>query len=200
MLPMVEKGITGGLSHYINRYMKANNKYMKDYDKNRESSYLKYWDENNLYGWVMSQKLPVNGFKLVEDLYEFNEDFLRSYNKKSNEGYFLEVDAQYPESLHEPHNDLQFLPKIKKIDIVKKFVANFHNKKEYIIHIRNLKQELNHRLVLTKVNKIISFNQKLRLKSYVDMNTELQKKANIDFEKYFFKLMNNSVLVKSWKA
>ena len=54
--------------------MKANNKYMKDYDKNRESSYLKYWDENNLYGWVMSQKLPVNGFKLVEDLYEFNEE------------------------------------------------------------------------------------------------------------------------------
>ena len=102
---------------------------MKDYDKNRESSFLKYWDENNLYGWVMSQKLPVNGFKLVEDLYEFNEDFLRSYNKESNEGYFLEVDAQYPESLHEPHNDLQFLPKIKKIDIVKKFVANFHNKK-----------------------------------------------------------------------
>ena len=160
MLPMVEKGITGGLSHYINRYVKANNKYMKDYDKNRETSFLKYWDENNLYGWVMSQKLPVNGFKLVEDLYEFNEDFLRSYNKESNEGYFLEVDAQYPESLHEPHNDLQFLPKIKKIDIVKKFVANFHNKKEYIIHIRNLKQELNHRLVLTKVNKIISFNQR----------------------------------------
>ena len=104
---------------------------------------------------------------------------MKSYNKKSNEGYFLEVDAQYRESLHEPHNDLQVLPKIKKIDIVKKFVANFHNKKEYIIHIRNLKRKLNHRLVLTKVNKIISFNQTFWLKSYFDINTELQKKQTL---------------------
>ena len=72
---------------------------------------------------------------------------MKSYNKKSNEGYFLEVDAQYRESLHEPHNDLQVLPKIKKIDIVKKFVANFHNKKEYYTH-KKLK---------TKIKSQISF-------------------------------------------
>ena len=64
MLMMVEKGIRGGICHEIHRYAKANNKYIKNHDKNIESSYLMYFDANNLYGWAMSQKLPVNGFKL----------------------------------------------------------------------------------------------------------------------------------------
>ena len=63
ILLIVEKGIRGGICHAIHRYTKANNKYMKDYDKNKESSYLKYWDVNNLYGWEMSQKLPINKFE-----------------------------------------------------------------------------------------------------------------------------------------
>ena len=74
MLLMVEKGITGGTCHAIHQYAKANNKYMKDYDKNKESSYLKYWDGNNLYGWAMSQKLLVNNFKWIEKTSQFNED------------------------------------------------------------------------------------------------------------------------------
>ena len=74
MLLIVEKGIRGGICNLIRRYAKANNKYMKDYDKNKESSYLKYWDGNNLYGWVMSQKLPVNNFKWIEKTSQFNED------------------------------------------------------------------------------------------------------------------------------
>ena len=117
MLLMVEKGIRGGICHTINRYAKANNKYMKDYDKNKESSCLKYWDVNNLYGWAMSQKLPVNKFKWIEDTSHFNEDFIKSYNEKTNEIYILEVEVQYPEKLHELHNDLLFSPeriKIKK--------------------------------------------------------------------------------------
>ena len=100
MLLIVEKGIRGGLHHSINRCAKANNKYMK------ESSYLKYWDVNNLYGWAMSQKLLVNVFRWAEDLFEFNEDFI-----KRNEGYFVEYDVQYPENLQKPYNDLLFLLK-----------------------------------------------------------------------------------------
>ena len=76
MILLVEKGIRGGICHAIHRYAKANNKYMKDYNKNKESSYLKYWDVNNLYGWAMSQKLPVNKFKWIKDSSQFNEDFI----------------------------------------------------------------------------------------------------------------------------
>ena len=87
---------------------------MKDYDKNKESSYLKYWDVNDLYGWSMLQKLPVNNFEWIEDASQFNEDFIKNFNKESDEGYFLEVDVQYPEELYELHNDLPFLPERMK--------------------------------------------------------------------------------------
>ena len=96
MLLMVEKGIRGGICHSIHRYAKANNKYMKNYDKDMESSYLEYLDANNLYGWLMSQKLPVNVFEWVEELSQFNEDFIKNYDEDSNKEYFLEVDVEYP--------------------------------------------------------------------------------------------------------
>ena len=101
---------------------------MKDYDKNKESSYLKYWDVNNLCGWAMSQKLPVNKFEWIEDTSQFNEDFLKNYNEESDEGYFLEADVQYHEKLHEIHNNLPFLPKRMKIKKVEKFTINSHDK------------------------------------------------------------------------
>ena len=123
---------------------------MKDYDKNKESSYLQYWDVNNLYGWAMSQKLPVNNFEWIKDTSQFNEDFMKNYNEESDEGYFLEVDVQYLEKLQELHNDLPFLPESMKIEKVEKLVANLHDKTEYVIHLRNLKKALNHRLVSKK--------------------------------------------------
>ena len=92
MLLMVEKGIRGGMFHAIRHYAKTNYKYIKDYDKNKESLYLKYWDVNNLYGWAMSQKLLVNNFEWIEETFQFNEDFIKSYNGESEEGYFLQVD------------------------------------------------------------------------------------------------------------
>ena len=98
MLSMIEKGIRGRICHVIHRYAKANNKYMKNYDKNIESSYLMYLDANNLYGWAMSQKLPINGFKGVKKLSKFDEDFTKNYDKKSNRGYILEVDVEYPKN------------------------------------------------------------------------------------------------------
>ena len=159
MLLMVEKGIKGGICHSIYRYVKGNNTYMKDYDKNKESSYLQYWDVNNLYGWTMSQKLPVNNFEWIKDTSQFNEDFIKNYYEESDEGYFFEVDAQYPEKLHEFHNDLPFLPERMKIEKVEKLAANLHDKTEYVIQIRNVKHALNHGLVLKKVQKVIKFNQ-----------------------------------------
>ena len=90
---MVEKYIRRGICHSIYRHANGNNKYMKDYDKNKESSYLKYWDLNNLYGWVMPQILPVNNFDWIQDNYQLNKDFIKNYNEESSEGYFLEVDV-----------------------------------------------------------------------------------------------------------
>ena len=76
---MVEKGIRGGICHSICRYAKANNKYMKDYDKNKEMSYIRYLDANNIYGWVMSQTLPVNNFEWINDTFHVNEGFIKKY-------------------------------------------------------------------------------------------------------------------------
>ena len=81
---------------------------MKDYDKNKESSHLKYWEVNNLFGWAMLQRLPVNKFEWIENTSQFNEDFIKSYNEQSDEEYFLEGDVQYPKKFHELHNDLPF--------------------------------------------------------------------------------------------
>ena len=99
MLLMVEEEIRGGICHAVHRYAKVNNTYMNNYDKSTESSYLMYLDANNLYRWVMSQRLPVNGFKWVEKLSNFNERFIKSFNKNSDVGYFLEVDAEYPKKI-----------------------------------------------------------------------------------------------------
>ena len=100
MLLMIEAGIRGGMCQSVHRYAKANNKYMKNYDKSIESSYLTYLDANNLYGWAMSQKLPVNGFMWYNDyLSDFSEDFIKNYDENRGEGYFLEVDMEYPKQL-----------------------------------------------------------------------------------------------------
>ena len=109
MLLMVQKGIRGGKCHAIHRQANANDKYIKDHDKNKESLSLKYWDVNNSYGSEMLQKLPANNFKWIEDTSQINDDFIKSCNEENNEGYFLEADVQYVEKLHKLHNDLPLL-------------------------------------------------------------------------------------------
>ena len=106
-------------------------------------------------------------------------------NEESDKGYFLEVDVQYPEKLHDLRNDLPFLPERLRIEKVEKLVANLHDRTEYVIQIRNLKQSLNHGLVLKKVQRVIIFNQNASLKPYTDMNTNLRKRAKNDFQKDF---------------
>ena len=129
------------------------------------------------------QKLPVNNFEWIEDTSSFNEDFMKSYNEESDEGYFIKIDIQYPEKLLELH-DLPFLPERMKLENVEKLVTNLHDKTVYVIHIRNLKQALSHGLIL-RVHRMIKFNQKVWLKPYIDMNTELRQKAKNNFEKDF---------------
>ena len=117
--------------------------------------------------------------------------------KISGKGYILEVDVDYPSKLHKLHSDMPFLPERMKIDKTQKLVCNLHDKKKYVVHISILKQALNHGLKLKKVYRVIEFNQEAWLKKYIDVNTELRKKASNDFEKDFFKLMNNAVFGKT---
>ena len=172
---------------------------MNNHDKNEESSYLEYLDANNLYGWAMSQKLQVRNFKWIEkgDISKFNETFIKNYDENSEKGYILEVDLKYPEKIPMLHSNLAFLPERMKINKCTKLTCTIQNKENYVIHIRALKQAINHGLKLETVHKVIEFNQEAWLKPYIDMNTDLRKQAKNDFEKDFFKLMNNSVFGKT---
>ena len=104
MLLIIEKRIRGGTCHAIHRYAKANNKYMKNFDKHIESSYLMYLDANNLYGWAMSQRLPVNDFEWVKELSEFDELFIKNCDENSDKRYILEVVVEYPKNLFNLHS------------------------------------------------------------------------------------------------
>ena len=132
-----DKGIRGGICQATHRYAKANNKYMKNYNKNIESSYIEYLDASNLYGWVMPQKLPANDFEWVkeEDLSQFSEDFIKDYDGNSNTGYFFEGDIGYPKELFNLHKDLPFLPESKKVNKVKKLICDIKDKKKNMLFI-----------------------------------------------------------------
>ena len=116
MLLMIEiEGIRGGMCQSTHRYAEANNRYMKSYDKKTESSYLTYLDANNLYGWAMSQQLPVNGFMWYNNyLSDFNEEFIKNYNENSVLGYFREVDIEYPKNYGVLIKTYHFYQKEKK--------------------------------------------------------------------------------------
>ena len=167
MLLMVEKVIRGGICHAIHKYAKANIKYMNNYNKNKESSYIEYLDANNLYGWPMSQKLSVDGFKWKKNMLKFNEDFLRNYDEDSDKGYILELDAEYPKNLHKLHSDLPFLPERMKIDKCSKLVCNLYDINNYVVHVRSLKQALGHGLMLKEIHRVIQLNQEAWLEEYI---------------------------------
>ena len=199
MLLMFEKGIRGGISIISNRYGEANNKYMrKGFNKNKPSKYLMYLDENNLYGCAMSMKLPTHGFKWLtggemEKL--FNNRVIQVWEKTP---CILEVDLEYPEPLHDKHNDYPFCPeRVKCKNGVEKLIPNLRNKTKYIIHYKNLIQCLKAGMKLKKIHKGIKFIESDWMRPYIEMNTNLRTKAKNNFEKDFFKLMNNSVFGKT---
>ena len=197
MLLMIEECIRGGICHAVNRYAHANNHYMKEYDKTKESSYIQYLDANNLYGAAMSKKLPIKGFKWLDDIERIDEEFIKEYNEISDKGYVIEDDVDYPQELHDLHSDMPFLPERMVINKTKKLVCNLHNKENYVAHINVLKQALSHGLKLRKVHGVIEFEQEAWLKKYIDFNTDLRTKATNEFEKGFFKLTNNAVFGKT---
>ena len=198
MLLMVEKGIRGGISIISNRYGKANNKYMKDFNKSEPSKYLMYVDANNLYGAAMSEKLPVHSFKWmsnqeIENI--FNNQIVQVWEKMP---CILEVDLEYPEKLHDLHNDYPLCPEKVECDHgVKKLIPNLRHKNNYVIHYKNLMQCLRLGMKLKKIHRGIKFIESAFLKPYIDKNTNLRTQAKNNFEKDFFKLMNNSVFGKT---
>ena len=189
MVLMWEKGIRGGVSMISNRYAKANNKYMDDeFNSNEPSTYIQYLDANNLYGWAMSKPLPTHGFKWMKD----NE--LETWELHS---CILEVDLEYPKELHDLHNDYPLAPEQIKVNKTKKLVPNLWDKKNYVIHYENLKQCLNLGLKITKIHRGLKFKESLWLKKYIALNTDLRTKAENEFEKDQYKLMNNTVFGKT---
>ena len=190
MLLMVERGIRGGVSMISKRYAKANNKYMgKSYVNNLVSVFLMYLDANNLYGSAMSMKLPTHGFKWM------TEKELPCWGRYP---CILEVDLEYPEDLHDLHNDYPLAPeRIMCKNNVEKLIPNLRNKERYVLHYENLKQYMKLGLELKRIHRGIKFEESDWLKPYIDMNTELRAKAKNEFEVSFFKLMNNAVFGKT---
>ena len=193
MLLMFEWGIKGGITQAVRKYASANNKYMGDkFNPESESSYLQYLDANNLYGCAMSQPLPTGGFKWVD----VNPNEISELATRTDKGYVLEVNVSYPRDLLDSHNDLPFMCERMEINGVEKLVPNLRDKKSYVIDIQALNQVLQHGLRLDGIHRAIEFDQSPWLKTYIDFNTQLRTAATNDFEKDFFKLMNNLVFSK----
>ena len=214
MYQMVEQGIRGGISMISNKYAKANNPYVPEYDEDTPHSYIMYLDANNLYGWAMSQSLPRGSFEWVEDVDSLN---VMTIPDDGDKGYILEVDLEYPDHIHDQHSDYPLAPERKTIPIhelspysqelreelgmkgkpSKKLVPNLNHKTKYVIHYRNLKLYLSLGMKLTKIHRAISFTQSKWLATYIDFNTQKRKEAKNAFEKDFYKLMNNAVFGKT---
>ena len=189
MLLMIEKGIRGGISMISNRYAKANNKYMgESFIDTMISKYIMYLDANNLYGWAMSKPLPTHGFKWMK------VDELETWELHS---CILEVDLEYPKNLHDLHNDYPLAPEQIVVNKVSKLIPNLGDKKNYALHYENLKQYLKLGLKLTHIHRGIKFNESPWLEKYISLNVKLRTKSKNEFEKNFFKLMNNSVFGKT---
>ena len=165
MLMLFERGIRGGITHISKRYAEANNKYMKDYNQNKPSSYIQYRDANSLYGWAVTQKLPTHGFKWVDN--GKNEVINLLEKRDTNKGYIFEVDLEYPKKLWKSHNDYPLAPEKIKVDNVETLICSFKPKNHYVLHYRNLKQYLKQGIVLKKVHRGIKFYQSKWMEPYI---------------------------------
>ena len=183
MLLMFERGIRGGITQSVHKWANANNPYMGcEYNPLRPTNYLQYLDANNLYGWAMSQPLPVGNFRWInvndieEDNEKLNEKLIERLvnNSKIGFGYLLEADVDCPRELHDSHNDLPFLCEKIKVNGIEKLIPNLFHEEKYVIHIKLLKQALDHGLELKKIHRVIQFKQSAWMKEYIDFNTKLR--------------------------
>ncbi|XP_022784275.1 uncharacterized protein LOC111324871 [Stylophora pistillata] len=190
MLHMFEKGIRGGISMIPTRHSKANNKYMGErFDKSEPSKFITYLDANNLYGWAMSKNLPTGGFEWVDE---------KDFGGWENFPCILEVDILPMEKdLYDHFNHYPLAPENLLVNKVKKLLCTFYGKKKYIIHHETLKLYKSLGIKIGKIHRVIRFEESPWMKKYIDLNTSLRAKADNDFEKDFFKRMNNSVYGKT---
>ncbi len=188
MYLMIEKRIRGGISTIMKRHAVANHKYLDDHDPNKEDKYIEYLDANNLYGWAMSQPLPTHGLRWM------SEHDLKNWN---NTPCILEVDLEYPAELHDQHNEYPLAPERLMLSKVEKLVPNLNNKTRYVLHHENLKLYTRLGLRLTNIHRGIKFQESNFLALYIQLNTDMRIKGTTDFEKDFFKLMNNAVFGKT---
>ena len=171
---------------------------MEEYNEDEESRYLMYLDANNLYGWAMSQPLPCGDFKWVKNTDDID---INNYINNEERGMVLEVDMEYPGELHDLHNGYPLRDIAKKFKLtvgcVHKLVTSLGSKKKYVVHIRNLKLYTDLGMKLTKIHRAVTFKQSCWLKDYIDFNTKMRSASKNNFEKNFFKLMNNSIYGKT---
>ncbi|XP_052855203.1 uncharacterized protein LOC128263964 [Drosophila gunungcola] len=198
MYNFLKRAVRGGLTQCTQRISIANNKYLKSFDPIKPINFLSYIDANNLYGWAMSQPLPLSGFKFL-DKEEVESFDYKNISVDGNIGYMLEVDLEYPSDRHDLHNYLPFCPENKVPPGGKqgKLIADLTDKSEYIIHLKQLQLCLEQGLIVKKIHRVLSFTQSCWLKPYIDLNTDQRKIAENDFEKNFFKLMNNAIYGKT---
>ena len=206
----VEGGIRGGMSQISKRHAEANNKYMKDYESTKETSSITYLDANNLYGWAMCQYLPQKDFKW--NMTTWTQKQINDLSNTGVKGYLFSVDLHIPEELHDKFNGYAPAPESKSIlkanlnkfqqedytqSDITKLITSLEDKKDYIINYRLLKLYLSLGVKLVKVNKCLEYTQSNFMEKYIMLNTDLRTKAKNDFQKDFFKLMNNAVFGKS---
>ena len=212
----IEKGMRGGISYIAKRYRRANNEFVKGYDKGKEKSFITYCDVNNLYGTAMLEHLPYDGFEWLSDD-EINGIDFNCVSAESDVGYILEVDLEYPKELHELHNDYPLAPeKMRvskdmlsdyclsiagwydvKVGDVAKLIPNLRDKSCYVLHYRTLQLYVSLGMVVKRVHRVLKFKQSDWLKSFVMFNTAKRINAANEFQKAFFKLIINSVYGKT---
>ncbi|XP_071578598.1 uncharacterized protein [Temnothorax nylanderi] len=196
MAMFVERGIRGGLSQCSLRYARANNRHVPTYDSSQPTTYLMYYDVNNLYGWAMSESLPYANFQWLEDPENFD---VTTVPTDSDVGYILEVDLEYPPELHDAHADLPLCPTRDKPPGKRqeKLLATLYDKSRYVTHYRNLQQCLRLGLRLTRVRRVLRFAQSPWLRGYIELNTTFRTRASNEFERNMYKLINNAVFGKT---
>ncbi|RLU16912.1 hypothetical protein DMN91_010981, partial [Ooceraea biroi] len=196
MVLFVERGVRGGLSQCSHRYARANNRHAPLYDPSEPSTYLMYYDVNNLYGWAMCQPLPSSGFRWAEDISTLD---VNAIPPDSPTGYILEVDLEYPRYLHDVHADLPFCPtrEAPPDKRQKKLLATLCDKERYVIHYRTLQQCTRNGLRVKRIHRALEFAQSTWLRDYIELNTGFRTRATNDFEKNLYKLINNAVFGKT---
>ena len=183
----IEKRICGGISMISHRFAVANNPEVPDYGASKTINWLQYLDANNLYGWAMMQPLPERNFRSLSEN-EVSDSDANVPRVEDEEGYILEVDLEYPAELHGLYNDYPLAPERLvvtkemiseygkhlseklgvKFSIIEKLVPNFYDKKEYVLHIRNLQLYISLGMRCTKIHRILEFTQSRWLAPYIE--------------------------------